>query len=121
MKILVLLAFVFSAEAFSAPPSFTLLVKRKYDKMWFIVKKEKNKWICETTHFPYYEAPENPLEDMDWEAIVKESKKVPKPCTNIVAMANSLKGKEQRVVTCLTQPATLSLYDRVSRLCQSKI
>ncbi len=117
----ILFALIFSGQALAANPSFTVLVKRKYDKIWFTVSQEKNKWVCETTHFPFFEAKENPLEGMDWEAIEKESRKVPKPCANIVAMANNLKGKEKRAVTCLTQPETLSVYERISRLCQSKI
>lgn len=117
----IFITILFSAQVFAAKPSFTVMVKRKYDKIWFNVSQEKNKWICETTHFPYFEATENPLDGMDWNAIEKESKKVPKPCANIVAMANNLKGKERRTVTCLTQPATLLVYERVSRLCQSKI
>ena len=121
MKLLFFSLIFLSAEAFAAKPSFTVMVKRKYDKIWFSVTQEKGKWICETTHYPYFEASENPLDGMDWDAIVKESKKVPKPCANIVAMANSLKGKERRTVTCLTQPETLSVYERISRLCQSKI
>lgn len=120
MKIL-LFTLLLSAEAFAAKPSFTLLVKRKYDKIWYNITLEKNKWICETTHYPFFEAPENPLDGLDWEVIVKESKKVPKPCANIVAMANNLKGKERRTVTCLSQPKTLFLYERISRLCQSRI
>ncbi len=117
----ILLSFFILGPALAAKPAFTMMVKRKYDKIWYKVIPEGKKWVCETTHFPYFEAKENPLEDFEWKKLVEESKKVPKPCTNIVGMENTLKGKPERIVTCLTQRETLALYTRISDLCASKI
>ncbi len=120
MKYVLLSVFILS-PAFAAKPMFTLMVKRKYDKVWYKVIQDGKKWVCETTHFPYFEAKENPLDNLDWSKLVAESKKVPKPCTNIVGMENTLKGKPQRIVTCLVQPETLAVYTRIVDQCASKI
>ncbi len=117
----ILLSFFILSPALAAKPSFTLMVKRKYDKVWYRVTQDGKKWVCETTHFPYFEAKENPLDNLDWAKLVAESKKVPKPCANIVGMENAMKGKSERIVTCLVQKETLAVYSRIADLCASKI
>lgn len=118
MKFILILLISFPAFA---KPSFTLLLQRKFDKTWYKISQEKKNWVCETNHYPYFEAKENPLAQLDWKALEKESKLRPKGCDDLVAFSNSLEGKEKRLVTCLSQKETQALYVRISDLCRSKI
>ena len=120
MKYLIVLLYSFSV--FAGDPSFSLLHKRRFDKAYYKITFKDKKWVCQTNHFPYYEASENPLAQLNWIALEKESESVPKPCKEPVALENGLDGKsKKRIVTCFGQKETLSLYERVSRLCRPKI
>ncbi len=110
-----------SIPALAAGPSFSILVKRKYDNAYYKITKEGKLWICKTNHFPYYEAKENPLAKMNWKELEKESKSFPQQCQAPVVLENSLDGKAKMISTCLSQKETLSLYERISELCRSKI
>lgn len=116
-----LLLFLFSLPAQAAKPSFAILVKRRFDRAFYKISPEGKVWVCESNHYPYFEAPENPLAKMNWDALVKESKSRPKNCRELMAIENDLEGKGKRIVTCLSQKETQALYVRVSRLCRSKI
>lgn len=115
-----LFIFLVAAPAF-AESSFTFMLQRKLDKTWYRITEEKKQWVCRTNHFPYFEAKENPLSELDWKALEKESKERPKGCDELVALSNSLDGKEKRLVTCLNQQETQALYVRIAKLCRSKI
>lgn len=119
MKFLYLILISFPALA--AKPTFSIMVKRKYDNAFYKITKEGKVWVCKTNHFPYYEAKENPLSKMNWKELEKESKVKPQQCQSIVVMENSLDGKAKMISTCLKQKETLSLYERISELCRSKI
>lgn len=118
MKYLFLI--LIAAPAF-AKPNFTIMVKRKLDQSWYRLSQEKNTWICESNHFPFFEAKENPLSQLNWKELEKESKERPKECRDLVAISDTLKGNKKTLVTCLTQKETEALYVRISDLCRSKI
>lgn len=113
--------FLISFPALAAKPTFSIMVKRKYDNAYYKITQEGKLWVCKTNHFPYFEAKENPLSKMNWKELEKESKSKPQQCQSAVVMENSLNGKAQIISTCLEQKETLSLYERISNLCRSKI
>ncbi len=116
-----LVFFLVSFPALAAKPTFSIMVKRKYDNAFYKITKEGKLWVCKTNHFPYYEAKENPLAKLNWKELEKESKSLPQQCQSPVVLENSLDGKTKMISTCLSQKETLSLYERISELCRSKI
>ncbi len=119
MKMLLLL--LISSPLLAAKPSFKLMVKSKYDTNWYRITKDGKKWICETKHVPYFETYSNPLSDLDWKKLEEEGQARPKSCQELVGIEDSLTGQERRLLSCLSQKETLSLYERISTLCRSKI
>lgn len=105
----------------TAPKTFTIMVKVAQDKTWYRIHQEGKSWICQTKHFPFFEAPENPLRDLDWKALEAEAKAMPKACAYPVSMKNELLKKSKTIVTCATQKHTEALYARISEHCRSKI
>lgn len=105
----------FSALA-ETTDAFTLLLTRGNDKSWYSVSEVKGKSVCASNHVPYFEADSNPIKDVDWAQIQKESNSKHE-CKDRVAFA--YKGK--RAVNCAELPYTAKLLLKITTACRTNI
>lgn len=119
MKIFIVSMFL-SSTAF-ASGDFSFSVTRDTGREWIRVLPRGDRWDCASNTVSLTETPGLPLKGLNWRALEREAKSMPKTCDQVVKISDDLKGLDRVVTTCLSQPATKALYETLVGNCKADI
>jgi len=86
---------------------------------WYKIFQESGSWICVTQDVPYFEAKENPLHGLNWDAlkrIIPQSQ----ACSHFVNIRDTRQKTEQKASGCLDAPAFQKLAHEIGITCRVK-
>lgn len=105
----------------SAKGDFNLVVNRGIEQESFRLMPKGKAWECGTKTAVMTETPGDPMKNLNWPALEKEAHSRPKNCKETVKITDDLDGKDKILSTCLSQPVTKALYERISGNCKVDI
>lgn len=92
-------------------------LRGKYGTQTTKIYKKNGKWICQTEHFPYFEAAESPIDKINWTKLSSEAKEYSLPCRDKVSIEDKRRKKIKKLLGCREAEQMKKTIEEIDSLC----